>query len=204
MTALVSNSDNSLHIPAQLKPRKIVGICGLKFHGKDTAAQVLIDDFGFKRVSFADGLKEVVARALRIDVAILHDPARKEEVHTPSGKTYRQWLQIAGTEWFRTMWEDVWINYWKQEIYDNDLDKVVVTDMRFPNELAAVMKISMETALTVRIFNPRVPVSGDMHESEKHALTLPVGYVLNNESTIEALRHDMAHLYEMKYTRRMF
>ena len=37
----------------------IVGITGYAQHGKDTAAQVLVTEFGFVRVGFADALKEL-------------------------------------------------------------------------------------------------------------------------------------------------
>ena len=91
---------------SKIKP-VVIGFCGLKGHGKDTAAKALIENFEFTRVSLADGLKHSVAMALKIDVKILYDDKGKKDVHKPSGKTYREWLQIAGTEWYRSMWADV-------------------------------------------------------------------------------------------------
>ena len=39
--------------------KKVVGICGLIGHGKDTAAGFLIEE-GFQRISFAGVLKDAV------------------------------------------------------------------------------------------------------------------------------------------------
>jgi dephospho-CoA kinase len=38
----------------------MIGICGKKFHGKDTIANYLIQRFGFTKVSLADPLKKGV------------------------------------------------------------------------------------------------------------------------------------------------
>ena len=48
---------------------KLIGICGLIGHGKDTAAGFLIEE-GFERVSFAGVLKDAVA-----NIDIIHPPA---------------------------------------------------------------------------------------------------------------------------------
>ena len=39
----------------------IIGICGFKSSGKDTLAEFLIKDYGFKKLSFASALKDIVA-----------------------------------------------------------------------------------------------------------------------------------------------
>ena len=40
------------------KPRSVlIGLCGYAAAGKDTAARVLIDEFFFQRVAFADPIK---------------------------------------------------------------------------------------------------------------------------------------------------
>ena len=43
--------------------KKVIGICGLIGHGKDTAAGFLIEE-GFQRVSFAGVLKDACANIL--------------------------------------------------------------------------------------------------------------------------------------------
>lgn len=164
----------------------VVGICGTKFHGKDTAANALIETFGFRRMAFADGLKDVLAKALCVERRFFDDPELKETIHKPSGKTYRAWAQIAGTDWFRTMWGDIWVDYWRNEVMSHFHDLVVVPDMRFPNELVAVA--GFKRHMLLRIVNPRIPASGDTHESERYASTLPVDYEIYNSTSIDDLQ----------------
>lgn len=176
-----------------LKPKPVViGFCGLKGHGKDTAAQALIENYEFTRVSLADGLKHSVAMALKIDPKVLYDVKTKNDVHKPSGRTYREWLQIAGTEWFRTMWPDIWINWMHTEIWERDLTRVVVPDVRFANELAAIKDERYDGGL-FRVFNPRLPISTDTHESERYALTLAADEELYNNGSIPDLRRATIH-----------
>ncbi len=163
----------------------VVGFCGLKGHGKDTAAQVLIDYYGFHRVSFADGLKTALSVALKKPIEFFNDPALKETIHEPSGKTYREWMQICGTEWFRTMWADVWTEWWKAEIIDKGYTRVVTTDVRFENEIKYVRQFD---SMMIRVHNPNKLASGDTHESERYALTLPVDVDISNNADIGTLR----------------
>jgi hypothetical protein len=164
----------------------VVGFCGKKFNGKDTAAKALIDRYGFVKVSFADGLKRTVAAALRVTVEQLEDPAFKETIHEPSGQTYRKWLQLAGTEWFRSLWDAVWIDWWRREITENGYTRVVTTDLRFPNEWVALRE--QPNNMLFRVHNPRIPESGDTHASEAYAETFVVDHDINNSSTIDSLQ----------------
>lgn len=175
-------------IPAVMvgERRMVVGICGFKAHGKDTAAQVLTQKFGFTRLAFADGVKKVVAEILHIPLWWLHDPSRKEEMHEPSGKTYRQWMQLMGTEVGRNIWGDAWINWWKGEVEALDLQRVVVTDMRFWNEFNMITEGEWD-ALTLRVRDPRKADAADMHESERYALMFPVNAEVVNGGTIPEL-----------------
>lgn len=165
---------------------KIVSICGAKRHGKDTAGRELIENYGFKRISFADGLRKTVCTALRCDESRFLDDKLKEEIDPRTGKPWRYWLQWIGTEGFRALWDDVWIAWWKSAIEDLGHDRIVTTDMRFPNEFAAAKSMG---AHTIRIFNPNVPPSGDLHASEAHQASFPVDEEIVNGGTIEQLRH---------------
>lgn len=165
----------------------VLGFCGLKGSGKDTAASVLIERCGYTRVSFADGLKNALSVALRTDIRYFHDPVLKETIHAPSGKKYREWMQIAGTEWFRSMWGDVWTSWWRSEIMDKGLERVVTTDLRFFNEVTAIRDPAFDSKI-VRVVNPRLPPANDLHESERYASLLPADTEISNGGSIEDLR----------------
>lgn len=56
----------------------IIGISGRAGAGKDTLAEIFIKKFNFKRVSFADSLKEVCSEAFCIPLATFHDNTKKD------------------------------------------------------------------------------------------------------------------------------
>lgn len=164
----------------------VVGFCGAKGHGKDTAAEVLTNFYGFVRVSFADGLRKTVCTALRVNESYFTDPARKEEIDHRTGKPRRFWLQSIGTEGFRALWDDVWTTWWSKEITEKGYGRVVTTDVRFPNEVNALR--SFQKSILIRVTNPAKPVGDDLHASEAHYMTFDVDYDIVNDGTIEDLQ----------------
>lgn len=116
----------------------IVGITGRAQHGKDTAANVLIEEFGFTRYGLADPLKEI---ALAID-PIIDSELRLGKVVALGGweaaKKYpevRRFLQALGTEGIREhLDEDAWVRHLERRLAEDRPKRVVVPDVRFPNE----------------------------------------------------------------------
>jgi hypothetical protein len=60
------------------KQAVIIAVSGWKRSGKDTAAEFLINNYGAKRLAFADPLKEGVAAEFGLTRAFIDDPATKE------------------------------------------------------------------------------------------------------------------------------
>lgn len=175
----------------------VVAFCGKKFHGKDTAASILIEDYGFKQISFADGLRKTVCTALREPLEFFTDPAHKEDIDPRTGKPRRWWLQWIGTEGFRSQWEDVWVSWWQQEILDSDHNRFVSTDLRFPNELAAVR--TFLNNMVIRVRNPNRAPAVDEHESERYSDEFIVDEQLNNDSSVTSLRMNCLRAVNAKF-----
>src|SRR5687768_17032797 len=97
----------------------LIAFSGLKGAGKDTAAKLLIDEYGFTRIAFADAVRDA---ALTINPWI---PAHKggytvlplNELINDAGWDWskreipevRRLLQVIGTEFGRMLDEDIWI-----------------------------------------------------------------------------------------------
>lgn len=132
---------------------EIIGLSGYARSGKDEAAKVLVEEFGFTRVAFADKLRDFLyALNPVVDVRInqygdncgwvyvqevidSHGwDGYKETVYGPE---VRRLLQRLGTEAGRqTMWDSIWIDAALTGF--DDSAKLVVTDCRFPNEAEAI------------------------------------------------------------------
>lgn len=130
--------------------KQVIGICGLIGSGKDTVGQLLVDEYDFTKVSFAGTLKDMTAVLFDWDRDMLEgttpETRAEREVIDPwwTDKLGREWspriaLQQIGTEVIRNhLHEDMWIHTVENKI--RKLDKVVITDCRFPNEIDFVKK----------------------------------------------------------------
>lgn len=130
--------------------QKIIGICGFIGSGKDTAADYLVNFHEFKRESFAASLKDAVAAVFGWDRDLLEgrtkqarewreqvDPWWAQRLDMPN-LTPRWVLQYWGTEVCRRGFHnDIWIASLEARLR-NAKDSVVISDCRFPNEIAAI------------------------------------------------------------------
>lgn len=128
----------------------IVGLVGFIGSGKDTAADYLVNFHGFRRDSFAGTLKDAVANIFGWDRTLLEgrtkasrewrekvDPWWSKRLDMPN-LTPRWVLQHWGTEVCRVGFhDDIWIASLENKLRQAD-DNVVISDVRFPNEIKAI------------------------------------------------------------------
>jgi hypothetical protein len=128
----------------------IIGLTGQKGAGKDTVADVLVEQ-GFLKISIADPLKQVCQAIFHLDEKQLHDPIEKERVDSRWGKTPRQLFQEIGTELFRNQYDEkIWIQSLFYRIGKYPDRHIVIPDIRFQNECDALMEL--QNSENVEIF----------------------------------------------------
>lgn len=127
----------------------IIGVVGLIGSGKDTIADYLVNIHGFRRDSFAATLKDAVSAVFGWDRDMLEGRSRhsREWREQPDpwwsnrlGRTItpRLMLQLWGTEICRQGFhDDIWIASLENKLRTAQ-DDVVISDCRFPNEIAAI------------------------------------------------------------------
>jgi hypothetical protein len=130
----------------------IIGVCGWIGSGKDTVADYLVNFHEFRRESFAGPLKDAVAAVFGWDRTLLEgrtkearewreqvDPWWAERLAMPT-LTPRWILQYWGTEVCRKSFhDDIWIASVENKLR-NTKDNVVISDCRFPNEIASIKR----------------------------------------------------------------
>jgi hypothetical protein len=128
----------------------IIGFVGFIGSGKDTAADYLVNFHEFRRDSFANTLKDAVAAVFGWDRTLLEgrtkearewreqvDPWWAERLNMPN-LTPRWVLQYWGTEVCRTGFhDDIWIASLENKMRKTG-DNIVISDVRFPNEIKAI------------------------------------------------------------------
>jgi hypothetical protein len=132
--------------------RIILGLTGRAQHGKDSAASILVEEYGFIQMAFADTLR---AMMMTLDPVVSIGPdgdfVRYGDaigaVGYEGAKTQvpevRRLLQVFGTEVMREQFgANVWVDLLDKRVCESanptNGAPVVITDVRFPNEAAWV------------------------------------------------------------------
>jgi predicted kinase len=160
---------------------RIVAFSGPAGSGKTTAAMHLVENHEYRRIRFADPIKDML-RDFGLTFDQIDGPLKETPCDLLCGKTPRRAMQLLGDEYGRQLiGSDIWVRAWERRLEEamlwNSDVRIVVDDLRYPNELDVLLR---HDALIIRVHRPKVrPV--ESHASENH--TLFSQRVLINDST---------------------
>lgn len=132
--------------------KKIIGISGSAGSGKDTIGDYLVKNYGWEKMSFASALKDITSILFGWDRVMLagetpENRKLREEKDEYWSKVFndtitpRRMLQILGTNILRHhLGENIWVDVLKRKLINSDKN-VVITDVRFPNEIDMIRNL---------------------------------------------------------------
>jgi hypothetical protein len=171
----------------------LIGLTGRAKSGKTTAASYLRGK-GMVQVSYASALKQMLM-ALGLTSEEIFGEKKDLPCDLLGGATPRWAMQSLGTEWGRRMiHENLWVNAAIKKVAEYMAQEwdpiqryagVVVDDVRFPNEAAAIKQAGGYVYRIARIDNPEIGTG--THESEAYIDTMPVDGQVFNGGAIEDL-----------------
>ena len=152
----------------------VIGVGGKKRAGKSTLAEhikqaAILRNMAVQEVSWAQPLKDMMRELFRYEVpqSTFVDDSRKTdlvEIVPGISKTVRELYQIIGTDLFREgLHPGFWLARGMAKIKGSCADLVVVPDIRFANELAAIKELGY-TIYVEKLTEKSVPI--DLHPSE--------------------------------------
>lgn len=135
----------------------ILAISGKARSGKDLLAKIAAP-YGFKRLAFADDLKQRVRNDFSLteahtDGALKEEPtAFKRLVYDPGDTHYAFWtpreIMIEYGRFYRQFDPMFWVSQVIKKIQESPSVNYIITDCRFPNEIEALKNIG---AVTIRL-----------------------------------------------------
>lgn len=178
----------------------IIGLCGEQGSGKTTIGRILVECYGFHQMAFADALKDIVATIFGWSRKLL-------EGDTPEGREWREnvdewWsnrlgivdftprkaLQMVGTNAMRDGFHpDIWISIIERRL--TEYKNVVITDVRFSNEMRMIRKHGGHIIRIERDDN-----NSPIHKSEFEWRQMGVQYNLKNDGEITDLYNKIGEI----------
>jgi hypothetical protein len=170
----------------------LIALAGRAGAGKDTAAGMLRDpiwethpDACIVITGFASRLKRALEVIFGLNFCDL-TREQKERRLDWLGKSPRELMQTLGTEWGRSIHPELWILLLEREVYDHPKrypEVYIITDCRFPNEIAWVRAKGGVVWWVERAGMPRVAA----HSSETAIGPMDCDLTIPNFGTMDDL-----------------
>ena len=170
----------------------LIGITGSKSNGKDTIANYLVLRYKFLSTSVAKPLKDAVKPLFCFSEEQLNDPVLKETIDPRWGVSPRTVLQKLGTDIIREhisiilpgIGTNFWVKRLEMELDKLAQEKVVVSDIRFPNEIDMIKR---RGGIVIAVERNNVGNGTDKHKSETSIDFSQANIVIQNNSSLKDL-----------------
>lgn len=203
------------------RPIEIIGLTGNPNAGKDTVAITLNRNYGFRVVAFADALRLEIAESFGVGIwqfrdrqgkeaklfslalGMSHSSAFKERMSAlghdlSTSRSPRDVMRLWGTEFRRYDDPEYWVTQLEDQISElarSGRRRIVVTDVRFPNEAALIRRLGGEIWRVHRFHT-----LASSHLSDTAMGNERIDRDVHNEGTLLQLEHEVERLMTERAT----
>lgn len=165
----------------------IIGLTGYAQSGKDSVASILVENYGYQRVAFADPIRDLLyatnpmlKEGYRVKGLVDVYGWDRVKVDYPEARRLLQELGVGARKVFGDMF---WVQQALRKIHFEG--NYVITDVRYPNEAKAIRKYDNSQIWRVK----RSGVDAvNSHESESAMDGERVDQIFVNNGTLEDLK----------------
>jgi len=165
----------------------IIGLTGYAQSGKDSVANILVENYGYQRVAFADPIRDLLyatnpmlKEGYRIKGLVDVYGWDRVKVDYPEARRLLQELGVGARKVFGDMF---WVQQGLRKVHFEG--NYVITDVRYPNEAKAIRKY--DNAQIWRVKRSGVDAVNS-HESESAMDGEKVDQIFVNNGTLEDLK----------------
>lgn len=170
----------------------IIGLSGYARSGKDTVAELLCLNYQFKRISFALPIRDAI---YTLNPYLDEKIRVSDEVEdygwdvAKSNPEMRRLLQVFGTEVGRNLFGE---NFWIDQAFKraDGYERVVFSDVRFPNEAHAIEQKGGEVWRINRHNHSAVNSHASEHAMDNYLFK----HVIYNDGTLDELANQVFEL----------
>jgi hypothetical protein len=184
-----------------------IAICGKANTGKNTVSKLIVDEprlklDSYKLIAFADPIKEIAKLMFpEIKRKWLYGSSKYRAQAIPNAfkdgnpLTIRQLLIDLGTGVGRAYRETTWLDafdYTFEKSKKNNIDIVIVTDVRFRNEFDHLKKMGFFQIRLLRDAHLKINHSSETNQDSIHDQEFD--YVLSNNGTLDDLKLEVTKI----------
>jgi hypothetical protein len=172
----------------------ILLLSGWAGSGKDAAAALLVEEMGFERLAFADGLKEDVSRLHGIPLHVFHDRCAKDKTLSESTKKTPRGLLLEHALMIRATNPDTYSQRIATQIISGPGRRYVISDWRYKREYEHLHTCLGSTARLLRARIQRAGITPTDDPSEHDLKGESFDFVIQNDGCISDLRDGLKTL----------
>lgn len=125
---------------------KIIGVAGQFRNGKDVISDYLAEKLKFKRAAFASNVKKIFCDTFDVDLEFVEKWKTISSPPPGFDMPVRQALQFIG-DGFRKIKNNIWVDL----VFRYDPNEIVISDVRYVNEL---MEIKKNKGINILVHRP--------------------------------------------------
>lgn len=201
-----------------------ISLSGFIGSGKNTVANILQENYGYKVISFSEVLKDTVAHLFSWDRVMLEGDTKESRDFRNTKDEYwskilgyevtpRKMMQIIGTELFQYHFhKNIWVHsLYKRHEHDINNGNIIFSDSRFKHEMDFVKSLNSKIIFVERnvpdwmsdvvdwyngFLNVKPAILDVLHISEHEWLGQKPDYTIENKGNLNDLENNVKRMME--------